>query len=207
MKEHQDDQGNQVLGLLEQLLKTAITGAYFAEDPYNKNRYGEMKEYIEILLHKIPGFDKAYIDAIDKTGYVTPKVGVNAVIVNDKGELLLEKRSDDKCWGLLGGWAEPGFTAEENVCREVAEEAGLKVEVAALLDVVSRKPSSSYPHTSYHILYHCVIKGGELKKSHESDAVEWKKPGDITVWHFDHKEWLLRLKDNPYVQAKLNIFE
>ncbi len=42
---------------------------------------------------------------LKELGYITPKVGIQGAIVNDKGEILLEKRADDGT-GVFqpGGW-------------------------------------------------------------------------------------------------------
>lgn len=53
-----------------------------------------------------------------------------AFILNDRGELLVEKRRHEPAKGTLdlpGGFADPGETAEEGVKREVFEETGLRV--------------------------------------------------------------------------------
>lgn len=180
----------ETLLLLEQLLKMAATGEHYSKDEYNRERYASLKEIGEKLLGEIPGFSRMLIAPYDKSGYITPKVGVNAIIQNEKGEFLLEKRMDDKCWGIPGGWCEVGFTAEENVVREIKEEAGLEAEVVKLLHVVSRTPSEKQLFTSYHILFSCRILGGELKRSHESADVKWIRFEDVERWHFDHKSWV-----------------
>lgn len=188
-------QNNVTLTLLEEILKMSETGAHFSKDEYNRNRYLEIKEKAFQLYEQIPGFKRTIIEPLDRVGYITPKVGVNAIIENENGALLLERRMDDKCWGIPGGWAEPGSTAEENIIREIWEETGLNVEVKKLIDVISRKPTPTYLHTSYHIIFHCVITGGSIQKSHESEEIAWKKPDEITNWHADHKDWLKRIKE------------
>ena len=54
--------------------------------------------------------------------------GGRAVLENEKGELLLHKRSDFNVWAFPGGGAEEGESAEDCVIREVFEETGLKIE-------------------------------------------------------------------------------
>ncbi|MGH7213871.1 MAG: NUDIX hydrolase [Tepidisphaeraceae bacterium] len=50
-----------------------------------------------------------------------------AVVMNDAGQVLLQKRSDTLTWHTLGGLMEPGESPAEAVVREVLEEAGVVV--------------------------------------------------------------------------------
>jgi len=179
-----------ILSTLEALRKSASTGIYYAKNDYDRIRYTEILSMTELLYENLLNIKISEIDPIDKQGYITPKVGVNGFIENAEGKLLLEQRSDDKCWGIPGGWAEVGLSAEENVIKEVLEETGFLVEVDALIGIVSRKPSKHYPYTSYHLLYKCRIISGKLEKSIESENVGWKEIGEIDNWHVDHKEWV-----------------
>ena len=47
------------------------------------------------------------------------------------------QRSDNGCWGLPGGYVEPGETVVEATAREVMEETGYRVEVGRLIGVYS----------------------------------------------------------------------
>ena len=57
------------------------------------------------------------------------------ILVNEKNEILLQKRSDFNSWGLPGGAIEFGESAEEACARKFLEETGLKVKVKSLLGV------------------------------------------------------------------------
>lgn len=69
----------------------------------------------------------------------------SGLLVNDKDEVLLQKRSDFKTWGLPGGALEFGETAEEACIREFLEETGLKVKVRSLLGI-STNQIQHYPN-------------------------------------------------------------
>ncbi len=59
-----------------------------------------------------------------------PVVGVGALIVNDKEELLLVRRARDPGkgkWGLPGGFANRDETIEQALARETMEETELKI--------------------------------------------------------------------------------
>ena len=53
--------------------------------------------------------------------------GVRAIIVNDQGEVLLQRRTDMPLWGLPSGSVELDETAWEALKREVKEETSLEV--------------------------------------------------------------------------------
>ena len=56
--------------------------------------------------------------------------GVRAIILNEKGEVLLQHRMDTGHWDLPAGGVELGETALEALRREVFEETGLTISRA-----------------------------------------------------------------------------
>jgi ADP-ribose pyrophosphatase YjhB (NUDIX family) len=177
--------------LLEQLVKTALTGRNYAKNPFDRERFEELHRNATRLYEHLAARPLPFLEQLEaEGGYLTPKVGVNAVIADGTGNILLEKRSDDHTWGLPGGWAEPGLSPEANVVREVREETGLLVETTGLLGVFTRLPAGGSVHTSYHLLYGCRVTGGALLLSPESDELAWRMPRAVTPWHKDHGDWL-----------------
>ncbi|MGY0695055.1 NUDIX hydrolase [Virgibacillus sp. FSP13] len=98
--------------------------------------------------------------------------GSVVIIVNDKNEVLLQKRHDGY-WGLPGGLMDLGESFEEVAKREVFEETGLVVGNLKLLNVRS---GSEY--------YLKVANGDEL---YSATAVYYTKDvsGDIKI---DYRE-------------------
>lgn len=53
---------------------------------------------------------------------------VDIAVVNDKGELLLARKPEEKKWRFIGGFSDPAsISLEEDAKREVQEEAGVEV--------------------------------------------------------------------------------
>ena len=93
-----------------------------------------------------------------------------AFILNERGEVLLQKRSDMQAWGLPGGALELGESAEEAMLREVFEETGLRVNVEAFLGAYTRY-FQEYPNgdhaQSIAFFFVCSIVSGKLRIDHD----------------------------------------
>lgn len=73
--------------------------------------------------------------------------GVRAIIPNDRGEVLLQRRTDMKCWDLPSGSVELDETALEALKREVREETSLEVHYAEPMALYSgRSQRFKYPN-------------------------------------------------------------
>ena len=179
-----------ILALLEQLHLSAQTGRNFADDIHNQHRYDDILTKILKLYQYIPHFKETSILPLTAVGYVTPKIGVNAIIENEKGEILLEKRMDDKAWCLIGGWCEAGLSPEENIIKEIKEETGFDAKVNQQIHIFSRQANEKHLYSSYHILYHCEIVSGSLQVSYESEDVAFIHPDKVKDWHYDHESWV-----------------
>ena len=97
------------------------------------------------------GQTRSYVDSTGKPLANAPdtvRPGACAIIFDDDGKVLLERRSDNGFWGLPGGAVEVGESVEQAVKREVMEETALLVEVKRLVGVYSdplQHNISSYP--------------------------------------------------------------
>jgi ADP-ribose pyrophosphatase YjhB (NUDIX family) len=120
----------------------------------------------------IPGMDIARI-----------MLGCAAIVVDEGGRVLLQRRADNGHWGLPGGGVDPGEMVADTVVREVFEETGYRVEVVRLHGVYSdprigqliRYEDGQVVHIVA-LVFVCRVVGGERTVSHESTAVEWFDP-------------------------------
>ncbi|MBD8501151.1 NUDIX domain-containing protein [Paenibacillus arenosi] len=68
-----------------------------------------------------------------------------AIIRDNQGRILLQKRSDYGDWGLPGGGMDHGETIEETMIREVKEETGLEV-LGSSLDSINTGERMEYTY-------------------------------------------------------------
>ena len=104
-----------VLELLDEIRSIAQLGLCYVDNDYDRLRYEKLLELSSFEYSNISGMDeKIIIERFrNEVGYITPKVGVNGVVFNEDGQILLERRVDDKSWAIPGGWAEVGQSPQD----------------------------------------------------------------------------------------------
>ncbi len=176
--------------LLDELQTIARNGLQYATNPYDIERYERLMElvaqsYGEALDVPAESIRKSFMREI---GTVTPKIGTDAAIFNERGEILLMERADGSGWCLPCGFVEPGETPIEGIIREVREETGLEIDVKRLVGVFTRKPSAKYgPHTVVAIIHLCEVISGQLTISHEGLALRYWPIDEMKNWHGTHE--------------------
>lgn len=115
-----------------------------------------------------------------KHKFVLLQDGAAAIIVNEKGQILLQSRADSGKWGVPGGCQELGERFEDTIIREIKEETNLDVkeEDLELISVVSgQSRRNQYPNGDVVInntVFYCVRKySGEMKWDKESKEMKF----------------------------------
>ncbi|KKI91324.1 hypothetical protein WQ54_15380 [Bacillus sp. SA1-12] len=186
------------LSLLDHIRSIAQLGLRYANNPYDIERYEKLldlasKEYSELSDIKQSIIIEKFKSEL---GHITPKIGVGGVILSTDGKMLLERRSDDETWGIIGGWCDTGESPQESLKREYLEETGLNVKVNELIDIFTRKPGDfGQPHTSYHLLFVCEILDGSMQASFESIEIGFYNISEVEKWHGDHFDMVKRAYD------------
>ncbi|WP_114791181.1 NUDIX domain-containing protein [Niabella yanshanensis] len=78
---------------------------------------------------------------------------VAAIVFNDAGEVLLQKRRDVDQWGIISGHVEFGETVEEAIKREIKEETNSKAIILRLIGVYSSPASQTYRYGDRTVQY------------------------------------------------------
>ena len=122
--------------------------------------------------------------------YINPSIGGAALIFDDKGRLLVVKRSKEPAkgaWDLPGGFVEVRETVEEGIIREVREELNIEVEPKEYLFSIPNqyvyKNLERYPLDFF---FKCSIKDMSQLKVDESEnsAYTFLAPSEIRYQDF-----------------------
>jgi 8-oxo-dGTP pyrophosphatase MutT (NUDIX family) len=126
-----------------------------------------------------------WINVIGWTKLITPHVGANVAIFNEKGQVLLTRRQDNGLWCLPGGHMDPGERLDQTAVREAEEETGLRIELGRLVGLYS----SYYPpgtfgqnspaHSILVALFRARAAGGVLTLNPEVTEFGWFAPDHL----------------------------
>jgi ADP-ribose pyrophosphatase YjhB (NUDIX family) len=149
----------------------AQAGLTYAKDPYDLERYKELRSIAVDMLAADAGLDREQlrIAFASGEGYPTPKVDVRAVVFRE-GKILLTKERADGGFTLPGGWADVGSSPGEMAARETLEETGYVVRPVKLLAVLDKAKHGHPPQPSYiyKLFILCELTGGSPAASIET---------------------------------------
>ena len=105
-----------------------------------------------------------------------------AAVRNGQGQVLLVRRTDDGFWELPGGRVDIGESASQAAIREVAEEAGVAIEVTGVIGVYSDPGHVlAYPHGEVRqqlaVCFHALAVNDDARPDlTETSAAGWFYP-------------------------------
>jgi ADP-ribose pyrophosphatase YjhB (NUDIX family) len=134
----------------------------------------------------------------------------NVVVVNDAGEILLIRRSDNGNWALPGGGVEFGESLAQAGVRETREESGIDCEITGVSGIYT-DPGHVILYTSdgevrqeFSIVLIARATGGQPKPSTETSQVRWVPLAEIGDYQMDRSmrlrvQHFAERRDQPYL--------
>jgi 8-oxo-dGTP pyrophosphatase MutT (NUDIX family) len=140
--------------------------------------------------------------AAPKANSLVPSV--NVVLVNDVGEILLIRRSDNGNWALPGGAIDLGESLTQAAIRETSEETGIDCEITGLVGIytdpkhVILYTSNGEARQEFSIVLTARPVGGQPTPSDESTEVKWVAREEIRDYRMDRS---MRLRIGRFLGA------
>lgn len=118
-----------------------------------------------------------------------PSAATVAVILNERGEVLITRRAKNPAKGTLdlpGGFCDCFETAEESIVREIKEETGMRVvRTEYLFSVTDEYLYSGHVVHCMDNVYLCEVEStDDLKPMDDVCELMWMAPEDLRVEDF-----------------------
>ena len=159
---------------LQRMLAITDTGLTYTKDPFDRERYEDLRQILWSLLQDQTELNKEELTAILKpTGsYATPLMDVRAWIVQNQKICLVRGQGEDT-WALPGGFGEVGYSPKENIRKEVQEETGFSVEVGSLLAVFDTNRFQLQNKQYAKFVFDCQLLDGQFQENQEIAELEF----------------------------------
>ena len=153
---------------LQRMLAITDTGLTYTKDPFDRERYEDLRQILWSLLQDQTELNQEELTAIFQPSgsYATPLMDVRAWIVQDQKICLVRGQGEDT-WALPGGFGEVGYSPKENIRKEVQEETGFFAEVGSLLAIfdTNRFQMQSKQYTKF--VFDCRLLDGDFQENQE----------------------------------------
>lgn len=167
------------LRFAKRLQAIGSTGLFFTRDAHDRERYEEIANIANQMLSLIGDTPIARIQSLVSDfakGYATPKVDVRGAVIRD-GRILLVREATDGLWTLPGGYADVGLSPQENIVKEIREEACIDVDAVGLY-AIRHKAKHDYDADArdfYKLFFLCqpLDNCPPRPSEFETTAVDW----------------------------------
>jgi ADP-ribose pyrophosphatase YjhB (NUDIX family) len=130
---------------------------------------------------------------------------VNVVVVNEAGDVLMIRRSDNDNWAVPGGAIDLGESVGQAAVRETREESGIECEITGIVGIYS-DPKHVLLYTSngevrqeFSIVLTAQPLSGQPTPSSESSEVRWVPVSEVLDYTMDRS---MRIRVNDYLDRK-----
>jgi ADP-ribose pyrophosphatase YjhB (NUDIX family) len=125
---------------------------------------------------------------------------VNVVVVDDAGELLLIRRTDNGNWAVPGGAVDLGESVAQAAVRETLEESGIECAITGIVGIYS-DPKHVILYTSngearqeFSIVLTARPLTGQPTPGSESSQVRWVPKAELPAYTM-HRSMRIRIND------------
>ncbi|MFF8375313.1 NUDIX domain-containing protein [Streptomyces sp. NPDC015661] len=122
-------------------------------------------------------------------------VAASAVVTDERGHVLLQRRRDNDLWALPGGAMDMADSLPGTAVREVKEETGLDVEITGLVGTYTDPRhviaySDGEVRRQFNVCFTARVVSGTLAISEESTELRFVAPEELDPLPMHHTQRL-----------------
>lgn len=122
----------------------------------------------------------------------------SAIVTNDRGDILLQRRRDSGYWALPGGTMNLGESIGQTAVREVKEETGLDIKPTGIVGIYTDPDhrieySDGEIRQQFNVCLRASVAGGRLAISNESTDLRFVPVSEIDSVHM-HESTRIRIR-------------
>jgi ADP-ribose pyrophosphatase YjhB (NUDIX family) len=143
-----------------------------------------------------------YYDSPDAPRANSLVPSVNVIVVNDAGEILLIRRTDNGNWAVPGGAIDLGESVAQAAVRATLEESGIECAITGIVGIYSDpRPvilytSNGEARKEFSIVLTARPLGGQPTPSSESSEVRWVPESELPGYTMDRS---MRIRINEFL--------
>ena len=149
---------------LQRMLAITDTGLTFTKDPFDRERYEDLRILLSEMLNQVSDLDAEVLKPT--SAYATPLMDVRAWIVEDEKVCLVRGKGEDS-WALPGGFGEVGYSPTENILKEIEEETGFTAKAERLLAVFDTNRFQLQSKQYAQFVFECQLLDGQFQENQE----------------------------------------
>lgn len=140
--------------------------------------------------------------------YLNPSGATAVFIVNERGEILINRRAKNPAKGTLdlpGGFMDMGETMEDCLFREIREETGLEITACRyLFSLPNLYMYSGMQIPTIDCFFECRVEGcPEVTAADDAAECTWMRPEDIDTAQIGLHS--IRTGTERYLQSRLHV--
>jgi ADP-ribose pyrophosphatase YjhB (NUDIX family) len=127
---------------------------------------------------------------------------VNVIVINQTGQILLIKRSDNDNWAIPGGAIDLGESLTQAAIRETLEETGITCQITGIVGIYTDPrhiifyTSNGEARQEFSIVLTAQYESGEPTPSSETDEVRWIEAAAADGYQMDRS---MRMRISDYL--------
>ncbi len=125
----------------DRLRDMAAAGLQYSQNIYDHERYAAIQQIAIEMLAQATDQPVEALEPLRATIFArsSPLSAGTAAVIDDHGQILLMRRSDNRLWAMPGGILEVGEAPAVGVVRETLEETGVRCEPVALVGIYDNR--------------------------------------------------------------------